>query len=81
MKHQIGATSRIEDGIQTFGLCYQCKDGLHGECVGIPCECYCPIPIKVGMLAEAVQKVEKLESELWDAREELRKAKRASWER
>ena len=27
---------------ESFGLCYQCKDGLHGDdCVGACCECPC----------------------------------------
>jgi hypothetical protein len=24
--------------------CYHCKEGRHGECVGVPCSCDCPAP-------------------------------------
>ena len=24
-----------------FGLCYECRDGQHDSCVGIPCDCSC----------------------------------------
>lgn len=24
-----------------FGLCYECKDGEHEHCIGVPCECEC----------------------------------------
>jgi hypothetical protein len=28
---------------ESFGICYECKDGYHGNCVGVPCECWpCP---------------------------------------
>lgn len=26
-----------------FGRCYNCADGLHLECIGVPCQCDCPI--------------------------------------
>jgi len=29
---------------EPFGLCYECEDGYHKDCVGVPCECPCPIP-------------------------------------
>lgn len=22
-------------------LCYQCKDGVHCRCIGVPCQCDC----------------------------------------
>lgn len=25
-------------------ICYNCKDDLHEECVGVPCMCECPDP-------------------------------------
>lgn len=25
-------------------VCYECKDGYCGRCIGIPCRCPCPIP-------------------------------------
>lgn len=28
----------------TFGRCYNCKDGDHDQCVGVPCRCECPTP-------------------------------------
>lgn len=24
-------------------VCYECKDGLHCQCVGVPCHCPCPL--------------------------------------
>jgi hypothetical protein len=24
-------------------VCYECRDGLHMRCVGVPCMCPCPI--------------------------------------
>lgn len=24
-----------------FGLCYECDDGLHEQCIGVPCQCTC----------------------------------------
>lgn len=29
---------------QAFGPCYQCRDGDHQLCIGVPCQCTCPIP-------------------------------------
>lgn len=26
----------------SFGLCYQCRDGEHRDCIGPPCDCECP---------------------------------------
>lgn len=25
-----------------FGRCYECADGLHERCIGVPCQCECP---------------------------------------
>jgi hypothetical protein len=25
-------------------VCYECKDGFHDHCIGVPCMCGCPIP-------------------------------------
>jgi len=30
-----------------FFVCYNCKDGLCSECVGVPCMCPCPVKPKV----------------------------------
>lgn len=27
---------------EPFGFCYECKDGMHCLCVGVPCGCPCP---------------------------------------
>ena len=27
-----------------FGRCYECRDGLHTLCIGVPCGCPCPTP-------------------------------------
>lgn len=29
------------DKEQGFGVCYQCCDGDHALCVGVPCSCSC----------------------------------------
>lgn len=29
-----------------FGLCYQCIDGAHSQCFGVPCDCACPTPAR-----------------------------------
>lgn len=26
-----------------FGPCYECRDGLHDSCLGVPCQCPCPV--------------------------------------
>lgn len=33
----INMQSRPED----FGPCYNCADGLHEQCIGVPCGCEC----------------------------------------
>lgn len=25
-------------------ICYECRDGMCSNCIGIPCMCECPIP-------------------------------------
>ena len=35
--------SCMRDG-DNFGRCYQCHDGLHDLCIGVPCQCQCPTP-------------------------------------
>lgn len=25
-----------------FGLCWECEDGEHDHCMGVPCDCPCP---------------------------------------
>lgn len=34
----------IENGEDddNFGRCYECADGLHERCIGVPCQCECP---------------------------------------
>jgi hypothetical protein len=27
-----------------FGRCYECHDGDHERCIGVPCRCECPTP-------------------------------------
>lgn len=35
----------LEEAIEeNWFVCYECKDGLCGRCIGIPCMCPCPIP-------------------------------------
>ncbi len=52
--------------ISDFGICYQCKDGRHGECVGIPCQCDCPIPAKgTDAATDLLEAAELLERAEW----------------
>lgn len=37
---KINMQSDMEPG--SFGLCYECKSGLHSQCIGVPCACSCP---------------------------------------
>ncbi len=37
---EIRMQSRPEPG--AFGACYECADGIHERCLGVPCECACP---------------------------------------
>lgn len=25
-------------------ICYECQDGHHDQCIGVPCMCSCPVP-------------------------------------
>lgn len=31
---------------EEYFICYQCRDGLHPQCVGVPCRCDCEIPVR-----------------------------------
>jgi len=29
---------------ETFGRCFMCEGDVHKGCIGVPCECSCPLP-------------------------------------
>lgn len=51
----------IEHGADedNFGRCYECDDGLHERCIGVPCQCECP-PTDVDRLREEIVSTELL---------------------
>ena len=53
----------IEQGEEddNFGRCYQCRDYHdHENCVGVPCQCPCPLPDQVKKQAEINAVLKKL---------------------
>ena len=46
--------------IDNFGRCYQCRDGYHDLCIGVPCQCPCPTPAQVALQAERMAALDKL---------------------
>lgn len=44
----------IEEGADewNFGRCYECADGLHARCIGVPCQCECPPTARDVLMAE-----------------------------
>ena len=59
----------IEDGKydDNFGRCYECADGLHERCIGVPCQCECPPTdddILKSEIAETERRLETLRSRL-----------------
>lgn len=50
-----------------FWRCYECSDGLHERCIGVPCQCECPPTTAERIAAELEQAesvVERLKSAL-----------------
>lgn len=64
-----------------FGRCYECADGNHARCIGVPCQCECP-PMDLDRLAREIADAEdvvtRLKSQWVDLFEAQRKAKAAN---
>lgn len=43
-----------------FGRCYECADGYHVLCIGVPCQCECPVTPETQRRA----RIEQLRAEL-----------------
>jgi hypothetical protein len=36
----------IETKREGLFVCHNCTDGLHSDCVGVPCQCECPLRVE-----------------------------------